>query len=109
MSLGLNETRDDKDEFEFLGDGGEMGGLIRALDWGATPLGPAAEWPGCLKTATSLLLQSPVPIVMLWGQEGVMIYNDAYSIFAGGRHPQTARLECPRGLGGGRRFQTIMS
>ncbi|WP_428414292.1 sensor histidine kinase [Pararhizobium sp.] len=88
MSLGLNETRDDKDEFEFLGDGGEMGGLIRALDWGATPLGPAAEWPGCLKTATSLLLQSPVPIVMLWGQEGVMIYNDAYSIFAGGRHPQ---------------------
>ena len=25
---------------------------------------------------------------MLWGVEGVMIYNDAYSVFAGGRHPQ---------------------
>jgi PAS domain S-box-containing protein len=24
---------------------------------------------------------------MLWGSEGVMIYNDAYSVFAGGRHP----------------------
>jgi PAS domain S-box-containing protein len=26
-------------------------------------------------------------MVMLWGHEGVMIYNDAYSVFAGGRHP----------------------
>jgi PAS domain S-box-containing protein len=33
-------------------------------------------------------LQSPVPIVLLWGEDGVMIYNDAYSVFAGGRHPQ---------------------
>jgi two-component sensor histidine kinase/PAS domain-containing protein len=29
-----------------------------------------------------------VPIVLLWGEDGVMIYNDAYSGFAGGRHPQ---------------------
>jgi PAS domain S-box-containing protein len=27
-------------------------------------------------------------MVMLWGDEGVMLYNDAYSVFAGGRHPQ---------------------
>ena len=25
---------------------------------------------------------------MLWGPDGVMIYNDAYSVFAGGRHPR---------------------
>jgi PAS domain S-box-containing protein len=25
---------------------------------------------------------------MLWGQDGIMIYNDAYSAFAGGRHPK---------------------
>lgn len=88
MSLGLIETQDGEDEFEFLGNAGELGELIRARDWASTPLGPARDWPGCLKTATSLLLQSPVPIVMLWGEDGVMIYNDAYSIFAGGRHPQ---------------------
>ena len=29
-----------------------------------------------------------MPIVLLWGEDGVMIYNDAYSVFAGGRHPQ---------------------
>jgi PAS domain S-box-containing protein len=26
-------------------------------------------------------------MVMPWGPDGVMIYNDAYSVFAGGRHP----------------------
>uniref|UniRef100_UPI0031017B5A hypothetical protein n=1 Tax=Neorhizobium sp. EC2-8 TaxID=3129230 RepID=UPI0031017B5A len=34
-----------------------------------------------------LILQSPVPIVTLWNEDGVMIYNDAYSDFAGRRHP----------------------
>jgi PAS domain S-box-containing protein len=83
----MGGTRNDEDGFAFLGDGGEMGRLIRSRDWASTPLGPVSEWPGCLKTATSLLLQSPVPIVMLWGEQGVMLYNDAYSVFAGKRHP----------------------
>jgi two-component sensor histidine kinase len=34
-----------------------------------------------------LLLHSPVPIVLLWGPDGIMLYNDAYSGFAGERHP----------------------
>jgi PAS domain S-box-containing protein len=72
---------------EFLRGLGELPGLIRAFDWSKTSLGPLETWPGCLRTATGLLLASPVPMVMLWGPEGVMIYNDAYSVFAGARHP----------------------
>jgi hypothetical protein len=68
--------------------GGELGALIRRFDWSQTSLGPLFGWPLSLRTVTSLLLLSPVPIVLLWGEEGVMIYNDAYSVFAGGRHPQ---------------------
>jgi PAS domain S-box-containing protein len=45
-------------------------------------------WPQSLKTVTDTLLRSPVPMVLLWGEDGVMIYNDAYSGFAGGRHPR---------------------
>ena len=67
--------------------GGELGELIRGFDWAATSLGPISKWPQSLKTATNLLLLSPVPIVLLWGEDGVMIYNDAYSVFAGSRHP----------------------
>jgi two-component sensor histidine kinase/PAS domain-containing protein len=68
--------------------GGETGDLIRAFDWSKTPLGPIETWPQSLRTVTGMLLLSPVPIVLLWGEDGIMIYNDAYSVFAGKRHPQ---------------------
>ncbi len=70
----------------FLDDGGECGALIKARDWSDT-LGPVEKWPQSLKAATGLLLRSPVPIAMLWGDDGIMLYNDAYSVIAGGRHP----------------------
>ena len=76
------------DPLAFLGDEGELGKLMRAFDWAATPVGPAETWPQSLKTATAILLRSPVPMVMLWGEDGIMLYNDAYSVFAGARHPQ---------------------
>ncbi len=72
----------------FLNGGGACGALIATRDWSTTSLGPIEAWPQSLKTATSILLRSPVPIVMLWNDDGVMLYNDAYSAFAGRRHPQ---------------------
>ena len=68
--------------------GGELGALIRDFDWSKTSIGPIEDWPQSLKSVTAFLLHSPVPIVLLWGEDGIMIYNDAYSVFAGGRHPQ---------------------
>ncbi|HEU0045431.1 PAS domain S-box protein [Sphingomonas sp.] len=73
---------------EFLRGGGETGALIAAHDWSATPLGPIAGWPQSLRAVLGFLLRSPVPIVMLWGEDGIMLYNDGYSVFAGGRHPE---------------------
>jgi len=67
---------------------GELASLIRAYDWTTTPLGRIEDWPQSLKTITGFLVRSPVPIVLLWGPDGIMIYNDAYSVFAGGRHPR---------------------
>src|ERR1700753_3463713 len=66
---------------------GEMADRVRAFDWTTTPLGPISSWPQSLKTAVGIVLLSPVPIVMLWGEDGIMIYNDGYSVFAGDRHP----------------------
>ncbi|WP_010546051.1 sensor histidine kinase [Sphingomonas elodea] len=67
--------------------GGQLGQMIRAFDWSRTAIGPLDQWPQSLKSVTQMLLLSPVPIVLLWGEDGVMIYNDAYSEFAGSRHP----------------------
>ena len=70
-----------------LVDVGACGRLIATRDWSVTALGPLATWPSSLRTAASLLLRSPMPIVLMYGQDGIMLYNDAYSAFAGERHP----------------------
>ncbi|MFS2049582.1 PAS domain-containing protein [Variovorax sp. Varisp41] len=97
---GNTQRTDDEGErahLAFLEGGGELGRLVRDFPWERTSLGPIATWPQSLRTATSLLLRSPVPIVMLWGEPGFMIYNDAYSVFAGGRHPQLLGSEVRQG------------
>ncbi|NVZ38194.1 response regulator [Pseudomonas sp. 21615526] len=66
---------------------GEMAQRIRAFDWSTTDLGPMSAWPSSLTSAVQMMLASPMPMVMLWGHAGYMIYNDSYSVFAGGRHP----------------------
>jgi two-component sensor histidine kinase len=75
-------------QLSFPVGGGQMGQLIRSFDWSKTDLGPIEQWPPALRTATNIVLQSPLPLVMLWGRNGIMIYNDAYSVFAGKRHPR---------------------
>ena len=75
-----------------LADGSALGQLIEQFDWSATPLGEINSWSGPLKTTIGLILRSPVPIVTLWGELGIMIYNDAYSAFAGSRHPRLLGL-----------------
>jgi signal transduction histidine kinase/ActR/RegA family two-component response regulator len=74
-------------DYPFLTGGGEAASIIANFDWPSTQLGPIEGWPSGLKTTIALILRSPVPIVTLWGTDGVMIYNNAYSVFAGGRHP----------------------
>ncbi|WP_448694090.1 ATP-binding protein [Pseudomonas rhizophila] len=69
------------------GWGGEMAGRIRSFDWSQTELGAIEHWSASLRSAVQVLLASPLPMVMLWGRQGFMIYNDAYAEFAGGRHP----------------------
>ncbi len=67
---------------------GEVAKLIRNFSWSRTALGPIEQWPQSLITAVNMILQSPVPLVILWGHDGYMIYNEAYSVLASKRHPE---------------------
>ncbi|MEE4452729.1 PAS domain S-box protein [Novosphingobium resinovorum] len=69
----------------FMGLAGDLARRIATHDWAATPIGPSEHWPSSLRHAVAMMLASPVPLVLLWGKQGVMIYNDAYADFAGGR------------------------
>jgi PAS domain S-box-containing protein len=60
--------------------GSNMRNLIGEYDWGATVLGPIAEWPTRLRVIVDLMLDSAEPMVIWWGSDHVQIYNDAYAL-----------------------------
>lgn len=72
---------------EFLAGGGEIGALMRSLDWSGTPLGPVEAWPQSLRTAVSILLNSRYPMFIAWGPELAFLYNDGYRPIFGAKHP----------------------
>jgi len=67
--------------------GGEMGALMRALDWSHTAVGLPSTWPQSLKTAVRIILTSRFAMFVWWGPELVNLYNDPYRAFLGIKHP----------------------
>ena len=66
---------------------GEMAERIRTFNWASTPLGPILSWPQSLKTAVEVMLGSGFPASMQWGQEAILLYNDANARILGSLHP----------------------
>ena len=82
-----NEVKAAKPE-DCLAGGGEMGALMRSLDWSNTLLGPVSSWPQSLRTAVSILLASRFPMLIHWGPELVQFYNDGFRPILGDlKHP----------------------
>jgi len=71
-----------------LAGGGEMGRLMRSLEWSTTAVGPIEHWPQSLRTSLSILLASGYPMYIAWGPHFVQFYNDAYRPILGStKHP----------------------
>ncbi len=73
---------DPKLEQIFPGDS-ELAAGMRAFDWSKTDLGQPTQWPDNLRIAVSLCLTSCIPIVIYWGPNFTVLYNDAYISFLG--------------------------
>ncbi|KAF2189144.1 hypothetical protein K469DRAFT_563709 [Zopfia rhizophila CBS 207.26] len=58
------------------------------VDWASTPLGPIEYWSNDLRAMCNLIMASPHPAAMYWGDELVAIYNEAYIGLAGQKHPK---------------------
>jgi PAS domain S-box-containing protein len=72
----------------FPGDS-ELAARMRALDWSQTDLGSPQTWSESLRVAVSLCVTSRIPIVMYWGTNFTVLYNDAYISFLGEtKHPR---------------------
>lgn len=71
-----------------LSGGGEMGAMMRAVDWSSTRIGPVSDWPQSLRTAVGLLLDSKFPMYIAWGPDFIQLYNDGYRPILGSKkHP----------------------
>ena len=70
----------------------ELATLVDAADWSSGPLGDPQTWPQSLRTSVDICLSSRFPILLWWGPELVMIYNDAY-------RPMLGESKHPRALG----------
>ena len=62
-------------DVSFLADGGELGAMMRALDWSRSPLGSPDHWSQALKTTVGMLLAAQAQIVLFWGTDFVALYN----------------------------------
>ncbi len=75
----------------FVGHG-EMADRMTAFDWSTSLLGPVEGWPQSLRTAVGICLSSRYPMVIWWGPELVLLYNDAWvPILGPEKHPALGR------------------
>lgn len=78
----------------FLTDPGAAGspGVVEALmarhAWHETPSGAPASWEACLQHALRQMLDSAIPMFIVWGSGETFFYNDAYVPILGRRHPE---------------------
>jgi PAS domain S-box-containing protein len=66
----------------------EMADRIRVHNWSKTALGPIEGWSETLLATVNLMLHSPFPTILSWGEEMVFLYNDAAISTLTVKHPK---------------------
>lgn len=68
-------------------EAGKFAGLTDSVDWSRTALGAPAQWPPALRLTLDIVFNSPLPMLLCWGPERAVAYNEAYAALAGPGHP----------------------
>jgi CheY-like chemotaxis protein len=61
-----------------------------SYDWSTSALGAPSAWPQPLRQAADLMFNTPLPMLLAWGEQPVVLCNEAYGVLAGpgfGRAP----------------------
>jgi serine phosphatase RsbU (regulator of sigma subunit)/anti-sigma regulatory factor (Ser/Thr protein kinase) len=61
--------------------------LVAAFDWSRTPLGARERWDPAIRAAVDLVLASPMPMALTYGDDFHLVYNDGYAGLIGDLHP----------------------
>ncbi|OCL02455.1 hypothetical protein AOQ84DRAFT_182167 [Glonium stellatum] len=60
---------------------------FRSIDWAQTSLGPTSSWSPQLRSAVNAVMMDMHASVLFWGEDVVIIYNEAYIEVLGALHP----------------------
>jgi PAS domain S-box-containing protein len=61
---------------------------MRSFDWSGSDLGAVSSWPQSLKTSVSLCLNAQFPMILWWGPNLTVLYNDPNIPMLGIKHPR---------------------
>lgn len=90
FSKGLHSTQKlfvSRDMEERTDVNAEIRSAIDGFDWSKTPIGVRSSWPAALETLLSMILDTPFPMLVMWGPDLVQIYNQGYVPIFGDKHP----------------------
>jgi len=54
-----------------------------SYDWSASRLGDPQQWPQALRLAADVMFNTPLPLLLVWGRDMTVLFNDAYAALAG--------------------------
>jgi PAS domain S-box-containing protein len=77
---------------ELFGGRSIMEGVAREIDWARTPLGPVTGWGPALRTMVQLVMATPTPLTLLWGDQHIALYNDGAIEQRGAKHHEQFAL-----------------
>ncbi|MGD9957071.1 MAG: SpoIIE family protein phosphatase [Candidatus Nanopelagicales bacterium] len=60
-----------------------MGEVARAVDWAATSWGPPEDWAPGLRSAVEICMSTRFPVLVTWGPDLLMLYNEGYRAMLG--------------------------
>lgn len=55
-----------------------LGQEARAVDWASTSWGPPADWAPGLRSAVEICMSTRFPVLVTWGPDLLMLYNEGY-------------------------------
>ncbi len=84
---GAPAQQDIENRIPWLAAGGEMGALMRTRDWSDSPLGSPESWPPSLQLSASICISSRFDLIVWWGPDLILLYNDSYRRTLGAKHP----------------------
>jgi CheY-like chemotaxis protein len=66
-----------------------------SFDWSNSDLGNRASWPASLRLTVDIVLATPSPMLLVWGPDRIVVFNEAYATLAGSRHAQAPGGKTP--------------